>query len=716
MSADFRNENQPFDTIVMVDWSGVPDRGPVPKPNAIWAAALRGDRVEAPRYLRSIAVAEAWLIDLVHAETLAGRRAMIGLDVPFGYPAEAGRTLTGSGDPRALWALLAEGLAALGPGETRFDLAARLNARFAGDGPFWFNGHPEREIAGLSRTKPPLPPGLSDRRLVERLAKGSFSCWQMGGNGAVGSQAVTGMATLHRLSQTFPDELSVWPFDPPRAVQLVEIWPSLFADRAARLLEERDDLPRHGRDRAPIKDAAQVLAMVELMKEAQEDGRLRRWLDAPPEEARRSEGWILGVERATPLAPPPLSDDCFALPPGVAWTPVDVALGLLRERLGPVTGTEVVPLDRSDGRILASDVAAPRANPPGANAAVDGYGFAHAATGVGPQTLPLLAGRAAAGVPFGGAVPPGAALRILTGALLPAGVDTVVLEEDTRSDDGWVAFNGPVRAGANTRRAGEDIGAGALALPDGHVMRPPDLALLAATGVDRVAVRRRLRVGVLSTGDEIVAPGSDPDPSRTYDANRPMLLALARRWGHEAVDLGHVPDDRQRLRAALDGAQAEVILTSGGASAGEEDHVSALMRDEGTLASWRIALKPGRPLALGMRRGVPVFGLPGNPVASLVCALVFARPALSLMAGGPWPEPLAMTVPAAFEKRKKPGRREYLRARLGPDGAEAFRSEGSGRISGLSWAGGLVELADGAAHVRPGDPVRFLPYAGFGLG
>jgi len=377
-----------------------------------------------------------------------------------------------------------------------------------------------------------------------------------------------------------------------------------------------------------------------------------------------------------------------------------------------------VPLDAALGRVLAEAQTARRANPPGANAAVDGYGFARESVGEGAVTLPLALGRAAAGAPFPGKVPPGQALRILTGALLPEGVDTVVLEEDTSTDGAAIAFEARMKRGANTRRAGEDVEAGDEILPAGRRLRPPDLALLAATGRPDVPVFRPLRIAVLSTGDELVSPGMTDDPARTYDANRPMLLALARAWGAEPLDLGHAPDRRAAVRAALDegSARADLILTSGGASAGDEDHVSALLKTEANLSSWRIALKPGRPLALAVWNGVPVMGLPGNPVAALVCALVFGRPAVGVLSGEGWREPLAFTVPAAFEKRKKPGRREFLRARLDADGrAEVFASEGSGRISGLAWAEGLVELPDGAAHVRPGDPVRYLPYAGFGL-
>ncbi|MCB2128508.1 MAG: molybdopterin molybdenumtransferase MoeA [Rhodobacteraceae bacterium] len=420
-----------------------------------------------------------------------------------------------------------------------------------------------------------------------------------------------------------------------------------------------------------------------------------------------------------PLIPPRLRDDCFAMPQGVDWVPVATALARLREGLAPVNGTETLPLEEAAGRVLAKDCTARRSNPPAANSAVDGYGFAHAATGAGVQRLPLVAGRAAAGQPYAGAVPGGHAIRILTGAILPEGVDSVVLEEDCATDGATVAFDGPVKPRANTRKAGEDVVEGAVALAAGRRLRAPDLALLAALGIAEVEVCRPLRVGVLSTGDEIVAaPGMPAAPHQIYDANRPMLLALARAWGHSAVDLGHIRDDAGLLAAGFDRASAEVdvIVTSGGASAGDEDHVSQLLRDRGRLTSWRIAMKPGRPLALALWRGVPVFGLPGNPVAAFVCALIFARPALSLMAGSGWSVPQGFDVPAAFSKAKKAGRREYLRARLNADGAaEVFASEGSGRISGLAWADGLVELGDGAATIAPGATVRYYPFSAFGL-
>ena len=426
----------------------------------------------------------------------------------------------------------------------------------------------------------------------------------------------------------------------------------------------------------------------------------------------------LTARSAPEVTPPKLKNDCFALPPGVDWTPVDEALAMLRDGLSPVVGVEEVAVGDASGRVLAADARAQRSNPPGANSAVDGYGFAHDGLPAGDPVLPLVEGRSAAGSPFPGTVPPGHAVRILTGALVPPGVDTVVLQEDVTLSDGHVGFAAGARKGANTRRAGEDVEAGTVALAKGARIGAPEIALLSAVGVARVQVHRRLRVGVLSTGDEIVAPGSSDNPAHTFDANRPMLLALAARWGHEAVDLGHAPDDRGAVRDALDMAaqSVDVVLTSGGASAGEEDHVSALLSGEGQLTTWRIAIKPGRPLALALWKGVPVFGLPGNPVAALVTSLIFARPSLSVLAGGGWLKPQGYQMPAAFNKRKKPGRREFIRARMGADGrVEAFRSEGSGLISGLAWADGLVEFGDEGREIAEGDLVTFYPYGSFGL-
>lgn len=504
------------------------------------------------------------------------------------------------------------------------------------------------------------------------------------------------------------------------------VWPEAGAearivvapvDLSMLAAEARSDAARTGES----EGSAAARLMTQALRRLSDDGALDAMFETGRAAGMLGAGYETQLRAAVPsdLEPPRLRNDCFAMPQGVDWVPVDEALARLRGILHPVTGTDRVAPARAAGRVLAADCIARRSNPPAPNAAVDGYGFAHAATGEGRQKLPLVAGRAAAGQPYDGTVPEGAAVRILTGAILPQGVDTVVLEEDTATDGASVVFDGPIRKGANTRKAGEDMAAGQVALKAGHWLRAPDVALLTALGIGEVAVRRPLRVAVLSTGDELLSdPASDAAPHNIFDANRPMLLALVERWGYLPVDLGHVRDDAGLIAARLDegAAKADVILTSGGASAGDEDHVSRLLRDRGHLSSWRIAVKPGRPLALAQWQGVPVFGLPGNPVAAFVCALVFARPAMSVLAGGAWFAPQGFTVPAAFAKSKKPGRREYLRARLDADGrAEVFASEGSGRISGLSWATGLVELPDTAVKVEPGVPVTFLPYVSFGL-
>ena len=419
------------------------------------------------------------------------------------------------------------------------------------------------------------------------------------------------------------------------------------------------------------------------------------------------------------MSAPRLANDCFALPPGVDWTPVDEALSLLRDRLTCVTGTETVPTMSAGGRILAAPAIAAADHPPHANSAIDGYGFAHGSLPQGDEiALPLTPGRAAAGSPFPGTVPPGTALRILTGAPIPDGVDTVILQEDVAAEEDCIRFRPGLKPGANTRKRGEDIRTGDTLLPACRRLTPADLATLASAGLREVTVHPPLNVAVLSTGDELASDGTPPTQGRIPDANRPMLLDLLSRWGFRTLDLGQAPDDASEVRARLSRAatEADALLTTGGASAGDEDHISAALKDHGSVVSWRIALKPGRPLALGMWQGTPVFGLPGNPVAAFVCALIFARPALSVLAGAGWTAPQAFTVPAAFTKRKKPGRREYLRARLDAQGAaEVFASEGSGRVSGLSWAEGLVELPDGALDVAPGTPVRYLPFTGFGL-
>ena len=419
------------------------------------------------------------------------------------------------------------------------------------------------------------------------------------------------------------------------------------------------------------------------------------------------------------MSVPPLKNNCFAMPAGVEWTPVDEALKQIKKGLHAVVEQETIPLENAAGRTLATSVIAKRSNPPMANSAVDGYGFCFDDL---PDAkvidLPLQDGVAAAGNPFSGQVKAGYALRILTGAIIPDGVDTVVLEEDIVINGPDISFRSGLRKGANARPAAEDVALGQDIFNAGHALRPQDLALLAATAVHQVTVYKRLKVAVISTGTELVKVGETARDDQIFDANKPMLMNMIRAWGYDAIDGGHFDDDPALIRAGFNKASqnTDAIFVSGGASAGDEDYVSKLLKEEGALHTWRVALKPGRPIAMALWNGTPTFGFPGNPVAAFVCALIFGLPALRALAGQSLRDVSSFQVPAAFEKSKKPGRREYLRARLNAKGhVEIFKSEGSGRISGLAWSEGLVELPDAAAEITKGDKVKYIPYASFGI-
>jgi molybdopterin molybdotransferase len=410
-----------------------------------------------------------------------------------------------------------------------------------------------------------------------------------------------------------------------------------------------------------------------------------------------------------------LSDDCFAFGGGLLG--VAAALARIDERIGRVVEEESVPLAEAAGRVLARDLVAARDVPPHANSAVDGYAFAHADLRPEGETILPVGGRAAAGHPLGRPLRPGEAVRIFTGAPMPQGADTVMMQEDCVLAGDHVRLKPGIRKGANRRHAGEDVAAGALALAAGRRLRPGDLGLAAALGCAALPVFRRLRAALLSTGDEIREPGTELPPGAVYDANRFMLRALLEGLGCQVSDLGICPDRAAGLadRLAASAARHDLIVTSGGVSTGEEDHVKPVVERLGSLHFWRLAIKPGRPVALGQVEGVPLIGLPGNPVAVFVTFAVIARPLILKLAGAAAAPPRTVPVAADFGYRKKPGRREYLRARLERRGAALVAvkhpKDGAGILSSIVHSDGLVVLDEATSDIAAGDMVEFLPFS-----
>ena len=411
-----------------------------------------------------------------------------------------------------------------------------------------------------------------------------------------------------------------------------------------------------------------------------------------------------------------LSDDCFAH--GGRLMTTAEALEHLTQGVSRVTTDETVPLVGSLGRILAEDLVAPQDVPPHDNSAVDGYAVHFDDLDPDADTRLPIQGRAAAGHPLEGPAKRGTAVRIFTGAPMPEGPDTVMMQEDCRLDGDQVVIAPGIRRGANRRERAEDIRAGTRVLSHGQRLRAQDLGQAAAIGRTSLAVSRPLSVALFSTGDELREPGTPLDAGCIYDSNRVTVSALLQGLGCRVADFGILRDEADTIREALADAAGghDLIVTTGGVSVGEEDHVRQAVEALGQIHFWRLAIKPGRPIALGQVGRVPLVGLPGNPVAVVVTFVNLVRPMILTLMGGTELMPHHFRVRAAFDHKKKKDRREWVRARLEADGeggwqAIKFPREGAGILSSLVESDGLVELPEEMTYLEAGDLVDFLPFS-----
>jgi molybdopterin molybdotransferase len=417
-----------------------------------------------------------------------------------------------------------------------------------------------------------------------------------------------------------------------------------------------------------------------------------------------------------------LSDDCFAF--SGPLLPVDEMERLIIERVTPVSETEAVTLRAAHGRVLAHHISAPIDLPPFDNSAVDGYAVHHRDLASKGDTKLSITGRLTAGSTASVPIAQDQAVRIFTGAPMPAGADTVFMQEDVRVEGESLIVPPGLKLGANRRLAGEDARKGSVVLSAGRRLSAQDIALAAAVGLTRLSVRRRVRVALFSTGDEIVEPGAPRPAPALYDANRYLLSAMLDRLGAEVTDLGILKDELVALRVAIKNAARthDLVLTSGGVSTGDADYVKHAVEALGKLVFWRVGIKPGRPVTMGVLPGsspgtsAAFVGLPGNPVAVFVTFVRVVRPLLLRLAGAK-PEPLtAMPVRAGFPYRKKTGRREYVRVKLKihADGKiEAIKhpQDGAGVITSLTETDGLLELPEDVTTIEAGATVGFLSYA-----
>ncbi len=420
-----------------------------------------------------------------------------------------------------------------------------------------------------------------------------------------------------------------------------------------------------------------------------------------------------------------LTSDCFAF--GGKLTRIDEALQSILESLAIKKETEQISLNRALNRFLAEDVIALENVPADNNSAVDGYSiFFDDLNETGSTALPVI-GKAAAGRPLNCIQKRGEAVRIFTGAVMPHGAnsedpDTVLMQEDIQLENEKVIIPPGIKRGSNRRLLGEDIVAGTRVLEAGMRLRPQDIGLAAATGKALLSVRKPLRVAVFSTGDEVTDPGEELARGKIYDSNRFTLMNLLTTLGCEVEDIGIIPDKPALIEKAVASSiqQKDLIITSGGVSTGEEDHVKNFIEKTGELLFWRLAIKPGRPVALGRLKGTFFIGLPGNPVAAMVTFLKIARPIILHLSGAKDIYPRSLIGRADFDYTKKPERREFVRVKVDKNEKEElvfrkYKKEGAGILSSLVFADGLVELSEEATRIRKGDTVKYFPFSEFGI-
>lgn len=376
-----------------------------------------------------------------------------------------------------------------------------------------------------------------------------------------------------------------------------------------------------------------------------------------------------------------------------------------------LVGSENKPLSQCLGRVLASDIVSSIHVPPADNSAMDGYAL-FSGDWQGPEQGMVISQRITAGKAPEPLVT-GTAARIFTGAETPLGADIVVMQEKTSTDGEKVWFEAIREPGGNIRPKGQDIRAGSTVLQSGHRLRAQDLGLIASLGIAEIEVRQRLKVAIISTGEELVEPGRPLEAGQIYNSNRYMLQALIHQWGFEAVDYGITADDPAVIADVMATASREtdVIITTGGVSVGEEDHVKAVVESLGSIDLWRVAIKPGKPFAFGQVLGTPFLGLPGNPVSALVTALIIARPFLFDSQGVGINDIVPLRQKALFDK-KGSFRQEYLRVRMTADGAEMFEKQSSGVLFSTSWGDALVVQAPNE-DICHGDNVDVIPYVLF---